>query len=202
MYYVLEKDNGPGCPSFLNAMLHENFIEKGASVPIEYPWYFTQPSEPTHPLPPELFFITKDKKYSFDFATDFGGHIVSHRFLEKMQLFDLSAWEISKLKAVDQKKSPVSENKYYFIRQSRKLWISEAIDTNKSILEKRKNGEIKKISKLVLKDEQFPEIFCTTEISLSNIVFFGENFVNKIKPELWHGFKVSPCENAGLIKPA
>lgn len=201
MYYILERIIESGRPPFINAMLHEQFHENGANQPMEYAWNFAVPPNELDKLPPRLFLISKDRDYHFDFVSSFNGHIVSDKFLDAMKKFDLNKWEISELTVVNQKGNSISQKKYFFIRLPRKCWEKEIIDEENSIYEKRKNGEIKKITKLTILDKPLPDIFVSNEISLLNFVFFSDHFINAIKNESWCGFRISLCMNAGVIKP-
>ncbi|UTH76596.1 Imm43 family immunity protein [Chromobacterium sp. IIBBL 290-4] len=197
MYYILDRKDGLGRPPFINAMMHESFIEKGADVPMEYDWNFAPPPEKTKPLPNSLWLISKDKKYNFDFATTFNGHIVSEEFLSLMNTFDISRWEKSELNVVDQKGKSITEKKYYFIRESRSFWEKDIINLEKSKIDTRKNGEIKKIWSLSIKNCDLPDIFHSTEVALTGFVFFSERFYQSACDFKWGGFEFISSEYIG-----
>ncbi|MBW7569148.1 hypothetical protein KIF53_21590 [Chromobacterium subtsugae] len=194
MHYILNRKDGIGRPPFINAMLHESFIEKGADIPMEYDWNFAPPPEMPKPLPKTLYLISKDKKYNFDFATTFGGHIVSGKFLELMDQFGIPTWERAALTVTNQKGQAISQKKYYFIREVRKFWKSNIVDIEKSKLDIRKNGEIKKIWSLAIKGNDLGDIFHSTEIALTGFVFFSESFYQEAKKTEWDGFQFLSCD--------
>lgn len=202
MHYVLERVDEPGRPPFINALLHEQFHENGATLPMEYGWNFSIPPAQPGKLPPHLFMIAKDKKYDFDFASSFNGYIVSGDFLDAMKKVGIENWEISRLTTVNQQGIEISRKQLFFIRLPRYYWVREIVDKERSVFEERRNGEIKKISTLVLADKIFPDIFISTEISLTSVVFFSEKFIDIIKDSPWCGLKITPCIHAGIIKPA
>lgn len=72
----------------------------------------------------------------------------------------------------------------------------------KSKLDVRKNGEVKKIWELVLQDRILPSIFISSEVLLLNVIFIHADVADKSRVLLPHGFKIVPASQAGLIKPA
>lgn len=65
MYYALDRQAGSGRSVFINAMLHEEFIEGDANVAMEYAWNFAAPPALLARLPDELVLISTDRKYTF-----------------------------------------------------------------------------------------------------------------------------------------
>ncbi|MDN3575946.1 Imm43 family immunity protein [Chitinimonas viridis] len=202
MYYVFERKEGVGRPVFINGMLHEKFIEGGANVAMEYDWNFAAPPDLPAKLPEKLVLISKDKKYAFDLASDFNGQIISARLLSLMMPFGLEDWEISSLTVVNQKGVSIVDQDYFFIRLPITKLQKDIVDIEKSKLDVRKNGEIKKIWDLAIQSRSLPNIFMSNEISLINVIFIGSEVAEKLQTVRLHGFNIVPASQAGVIKPA
>lgn len=202
MYYVLERQEGVGCPVFINALLHEEFHEGGANINMDYDWHFMPYPQKLRPLPKELFLISKDRKYNFDFASDFNGFIVSAEFLNIVESFDLGHWERSKLHVSDQKGKNISDKEYHFLRLPREHRQKGIVDQQNSKLDVRKNGEIKKIWSLALNNMPLPDMFLSDEVSLTNVALFSEAFFQRAKGLTLRGCRFVDVVNIGTIKPA
>ncbi|GLR14222.1 hypothetical protein GCM10007907_30120 [Chitinimonas prasina] len=202
MYYVFERKEGVGCPVFVNGMLHEQFMEKGANVAMEYDWVFAAPPDLPAKLPEKLVLISKDRKYAFDLASAFNGQLISARLLSLMTPFGLEDWEISSLTVVNQKGVSIVDQDYFFIRLPRTKRQKDIVDIEKSKLDVRKNGEIKKIWDLAIQSRSLPSIFMSNEVSLRDVIFIDAEVAEKLQTVPLRGLNIVPASKAGVIDPA
>jgi hypothetical protein len=115
--YFLHETKAPGCPVFMNGQLHETFSARGADLDMNYPWHAAPSGQPLADLPAELWLITKDKDYSFDYRQAFNGYLVSGELLKELDTND--GWQSAPVQVVSRTKATVTEVEYHFIRAPR-----------------------------------------------------------------------------------
>jgi len=200
MYFFFHEIKAPSCPVFINGLLHEKFISNGADVEMNYTWHWADDGEALASLPDELWLITKDRGYSFDFRHAFGGYIVSAKLLSLMDEHGSKNWERSSLCIVNKKKEFISKVDYFFVRASEKSVLSNVVDLSKSKVELRKDGAIKSLKSLSLIDRIGEEIFLVNELALLGKVFCSSNFETMFRKDAWQGVDLLPEEKIGAVK--
>lgn len=202
MYFALGYKKGPGCPIFIDGLLHENFADSLQEKSMTQPWHYATGNAALAPLPPELWLVVKDKKISFDIKSSFDGHIVSAGFLALMREFDVNEWQASKLNIVSRKGEKISEKDYFFMKQAKASKLNGAIDTAKSKIDFRKDGDIKKIWELVLTDIPKPNLFSINSIALLDVLFCSEAFSEASKRLKFNGVEFVELNKVGTLEIA
>lgn len=141
------------CPTFLEGILHTKFFEeepfRGRSSD-SGDWRVSRNTKTK--LPKELWFVTKDRKYNFDYRWDSGGYILSVEFLNLLQDFGVHNYLHTKIHLVNKHKENIALKEYYYVKFYNQL-KDVIIDMEKSKIEYDEEGEyIKKISDLQLKN--------------------------------------------------
>lgn len=123
--FFLHETKAPGCPVFMNGQLHENFSARGADQDMKYPWFAAPDGQQLADLPSELWLITKDRGYTFDFRQAFNGYLVSRELLAELKLHD--GWQSAPVHVVDRARKPTTDVEYHFIRAPRHYTPAEGI---------------------------------------------------------------------------
>ena|GEM_PF-4821944 len=201
MYYFFHELKATSCPVFINGLMHDKFMSNGAEVDMNYAWHWVDEGDPA-PLPEELWLITKDRSYSFDFRKKFGGYIVSCRLLSIMDKHGTAGWSRSALHVVNKKKEPVSKYDYYFLRvaDNVNVALSNVINLNASDVELRKTGEIKHIKRLSLCDGIDREIFLVDEPATRSALFCSASFKAEFDAGSWQGVTLVSVSEFGVVK--
>lgn len=131
-YYILNNDkNKTGVPVLLNAVLAEEFNPQNPMPPmVGYSWCCAYRNERIYP--DELYLISKDRLYTFDYIRFWDGYVVSSEFLELIKSFSSFRYNIVKLNVIGWKGVKITDKKYYFIEIPISEWI-DAIDFEKSV---------------------------------------------------------------------
>ena len=202
-YTIFEKEE-KFCPSYLEGILHTEFFEKDPFEAKESD--FVSPWDVEAQLPQEFWFITKDRKYEFDYREYIGdgaGFFVSAEFLGLLQAFNIGNFQHQKLHVVNRHKKNVSSKHYYFVHFFNSL--TNAIDMEKSEIELYKSGDaagrIKKIWDLQLKDSiDFPDVFLLKNTRVSGKIFCSEKFKAEVERLNMKGILFVPSSQAGVYK--
>ncbi len=152
-------------------------------------------------MPKEIWFVSKDKKYDFDFRWEDGGFFVSLEFLNLLKKFEIRNFQYTKLYMVNKHKESISSKEYYFVRFYNKL--EDVIDMEKSNIEfYKQNGHIKKIWDLQLESKaMLPEVFQINNIRLFRVMFCSEEFKNEVEKLKLKGITFVPSNEADVYKP-
>ncbi|AJY38632.1 immunity 24 family protein [Burkholderia humptydooensis] len=199
MHFFFHEVKDTSCPVFINGLVHDKFMSNGADVEMNYAWHWVDKGE-LAPLPEELWLITKDRSYSFDFRRAFNGYIISNRLLSLMDKYGTAGWDRAVLHVVNKKEEPISKLDYYFLRISDGRVLSDVIDLSESNVEFRRNGDIKTISHLVLSDEIDAEIFMVNDLALLGVLFCSAYFKLEFDKNVWKGVELIPENKFGVAK--
>lgn len=189
-YFFFRELKNTGCPVFINGLIHEEFHAKGADMEMNYNWYWVDSGQKLANLPNELWLISKDRLYSFDFRQAFNGYIVSERLLSLMDDFEVKNWEKCKLNIVNKKKEKISKINYFFLRKPKNKLSKDLIDIDLSKIDWRKNGEKRSIQNLKLINEIEDDIFLIDDLALSGTIFCSEIFKNNFCKQIWNGVEL------------
>lgn len=200
MYFFFHELKQPGCPAFIDGMLHEKFSAKGADTDMDYRWHWVEPGERLEPLPEELWLITKDRKYNFDFRCAFNGYIVSAMLLRELDAAGCGSWERASLRVVSRKKEPISDVEYFFLRGNKGLFAADAIDVGASGIVRRKNGEIKQIRSLKLAPNINAPVFILDEVAALGVMFCGESLASELRKLPLSGVELLPESAFGTAR--
>jgi hypothetical protein len=178
MHFALAQQEQARCPIFLNGLIHEEFTEDGFDRPMRYDWHYPVGTAALADLPAELWLISKNRAYDFDFRSQFGGHIVSADFLELMRYMETGGWQAAKLHAVSTKGRRISAKDYYFVKFPRAelLRTEEVVDFDGSRIDYRRDGQIKKVWELRFKRPPQRDLFLLDCIPLLDVVFCSARF--------------------------
>lgn len=203
MHYIFAYKKAPGCPSFINGVLHERYFSGAYDDSMSYDWDFSEPGIELADLPAKLFLVTADKKFSFDFATSFSGHIVSERFMSVFKHLTKTEWQVAALEIWSPAgKRLHTEMAYYFIKQKDTKHEKAAIDLERSHIEYRKTGEIKSIRSLVIRDHISLDFFVTNEITLARCIILSEQAATDYGKLELSGVELVSTTAIGTITPA
>lgn len=201
MFFFFHELKSTGCPVFIDGMIHERFSAKGADTEMDYPWHWAGPDERLTPLPDELWLITKDRKYSFDFRSAFNGYIVSAALLRAFDSVAGGGWDRAPLRVVNKKQEPISQLEYFFLRGNRDLIAANAIDLEASRIVRRKDGEIKQIQSLRLAPDIDKPFFVLDEIAALGVVFCSDVLAKALAQQPLNGVELLPESSFGQAPP-
>jgi len=197
-HYLLKNDyNKAGVPATLNAVLAENFNEKDP-MPAMAGYSWTKTRDPNREYPKDLFLISKDKSYKFDYIKFWEGYVISKKFKEKIDKFNLSYKSVN-LDVIGWKNNKITEEEYFFIDVPSSNSIdcidyeSSSFELDKQMIElrglteqkiiKEKNyyGNIKTYDSLVLlkEKENGNDIFRIKDNTIHDLVC-SENFKQEL----------------------
>jgi hypothetical protein len=203
MNFFFSKIVERGSPVFLNGLLHEKYDKSLVDVGPNYGWYWAEPGKRLDKLPETLTLITKDPLINFDIrsgeqANDF---YVSSDLLAAIQEVTKLDCSIARLSVVGRDGCRRSERDYSYIRLAARHRLSrDSIDFDKSIIEYRKQGEIKRISSLTLKDSICDHLFMIDEIKIFGHLFISEHLANVLGKRKWCGFSLFASQEIGAHK--
>ncbi|MFE3502465.1 Imm43 family immunity protein [Kitasatospora sp. NPDC059160] len=178
MHFALAYQDEARCPAFLNGLIHEEFSDDGHDRPMQYAWHYATGDSPLADLPAELWLITKDRAYDFDFHTQFDGHVVSGEFLALMRATDTGGWQAAKLNVVSSKGRRIPAKDYYFVKFPRTelLKVEDVVDLAGSRIDFRRDGQIKKVWELRFGTPPERDLFLFDSIPLLGVAFCSERF--------------------------
>lgn len=145
MYLIANsKTRTVGVPTYLNARLHERWIDGGADEPMRYEWVCRTDTLPSRgqPLafPDELWLISKDKKYDFDLYLAHAGILVSETMLDILDSADLKKFRIARVHAVNNKNENISTKQLFYIKQKDVLYGVDRIRSR--YIQSKMGGEL------------------------------------------------------------
>ena len=147
-------------------------------------------------LPEKFWFVTRDKRYNFDFRWDSGGFILSEIFINLLNKYNANNFNFSPLNFVNKKGESVSTKTYYYVKFFNPLNI---VDYDKSKISFNKQGYIKKVIELHLKTLDIPNIFVLQEGIFFNKLFCSEVIVKEVKFLKLKGIDFIPIENYEIV---
>ena len=194
--HFLKEAVSAGAPAYLDGLMHEQFHADGASKPMKYDWAKSSPiGRKWKPAPAELWLVTKDRHYDFDFRAAFGGFMVSRTLWDALNA-DSNAWHASGVHAVDAKGQPVSSKSYVFVQPDLKASVPDPIQKDSSVFQVGDLGFIDEISQLRFSATAADrDVFvCLTEPVLWPILFVSNKVATALAMHEWSGVEVSPVE--------
>lgn len=203
MHFTVAMNKEKYCPTFIDGVLSESFYPGVYDEGMSANWHYAGPGETLEALPAKLFLITKDKRYDFDFRSAFNGHIVSRRFFSVFRALKTGHWEVAELEILTPKGEKIIADNYYFIRQRvGDRETIEIIDSAQSTIDYRKNGEIKHISRLVIKPAVELDFFSIYDTSLLGYLFLSSAAAETLKNIDLKGAEIVNAEEIGKIEQA
>ncbi|MFY0519807.1 Imm43 family immunity protein [Lysinibacillus sp. UGB7] len=200
--YGIFKKKEKFCPTLLDGILHTEFFEKDPFEARESDagkWRTTKNIKTE--LPKELWFVSKDSSYAFDFRRDSQGFFISSEFLNLLLKFGINNFQYTKLYMVNRHKESISSKEYYYVRFYDRL--EDLIDMEKSCIEfYKQDGRIKKIWDLQLKKSNtLPDVFLLNNTRLLSILFCSEEFKKEAEKLKLKGITFVPSNEADVYKP-
>ena len=186
-YYIIKNDfKEHGAPALLNAVLAEKFdINNPMPSMTGYSW--TKSKDLDIEFPDELFLITKDKFYDFNYNIFWKGFVISEQFKVFIDRYLLEYKKVN-LKVINHKGKEISNKKYYFIyipmknRIDNINYASSEFTLDDSILKlrglseeeiKKDNnyfGNIKEYKSLVINNTNKFEIFQVKDLIVQDLI--------------------------------
>lgn len=190
------------CPTLLEGIMHTEFFDKNPFEPRDSDdgeWRAAKNTKTE--LPKEIWFVSKDRRYEFDFRCVDGGFFVSLEFLNLLKNFGIGNFQYTKSFMVNKNKESISSKEYYFLRFYDKL--EDVIDMENSNIEfYKQNGRIKKFWDLQLKSTtMLPEVFQINNIRLFEVLFCSEEFKKEVEKLKLKGITFVSSNEAGVYKP-
>ncbi|WP_431808039.1 Imm43 family immunity protein [Lysinibacillus sphaericus] len=200
--FAIFKKEGIFCPTLLEGILHTEFFDKSpfdARDSDAGDWRTTK--NIMTDLPEELWFVSKDIKYTFDLRWDSDGFFLSSDFLNLLMRFGINNFQYTKLHMVNKYKESISSKEYYYARFYNRL--EDEIDMEKSNIEfYKQNGLMKKIWDLQLKKANvLPDVFLLNNTKLLSILMCSEKFKMEAEKLNLKGITFVPSNEAGVYKP-
>lgn len=203
MYYTFAFKNDKHCPAFIDGVIHDSFYPGAYDDGMQSDWHYGDPDQPLARLPEKLVLVTKDKPYELDFRSAFQGYVVSERFLKAFKTMRTGNWEVSELEIVTPKGLKVSQHKYFFMRQQNADKNPEdVIDKENSKIEFRKNGDIKHIASLIMRDVLDLDCFSINDFALFGCIFLSAQAANIFTSMDLKGLEIVGTEQLGIINRA
>lgn len=194
--YFLKETVTTGAPAFLEGLMHEQFRADGASRPMKYDWARSSPiGKKWKPAPAELWLVTKDRHYDFDFRSAFGGFLFSQALWDALDA-DSEEWHVSDVHAVDSNGLSVSAKSYVFAQPDVKASVPDPIQKESSVYQVGDFGYIDEISQLRFSATASDrDVFvCLTEPVLWPVLFVSDKTCAALARHEWTGLDVSPVE--------
>lgn len=200
-YWALFEEKEKGAPlSLSEGILHTEFIIKDpfAPLPSDYGDWRTAVNTLVT-LPKQLWFVTRDKLYTFDLRFSSGGFIVSETFYRLLQTHISTPYISTLVNVVNKHGKSVVEGNYYYIRF---YGYTDVIDhTNSNIIYDSK-GFIKKPLELSLKQDIRLDVFMTDSSFFFNRLFCIDKFREACLDVPINGIKFIEVLKAGVYKPS
>jgi hypothetical protein len=148
-------------------------------------------------LPKELWFVTRDKCYSFDLRFDSGGFFVSDGFLSLLNEFGIKNYVAARLNMLNRKLEVLPDKSYHYIKF---FGFTDVIDYEKSKIDFDKKGVVKKVWELCLKEEGLSDVFMIDSWIFYNRLFCSEAFKEAaIKKGVAYGIQFFSVKEAGIV---
>lgn len=150
-------------------------------------------------LPKELWFITKDKHYSFDLRHDSGGFFISNNLLQLFDKLNTTNFTSTKLHILNKQLQSVSDKQYQYVKF---YGYEDMIDYENSKIDFDKNGVVKKIWTLKLKDSEIKnDIFMINSWIFNRRLFCSDKFKEVALQYGVEGLQFISADDAGVFKP-
>ena len=147
-------------------------------------------------FPEELWLISYDRKYKFDLREYYDWFVISARFLSLLLSMEVQPFVYKEVFIVNKRKLSIVEGKYYFIKFY--PMTDDLIDKEKSVLQIEKNGWVKRIERLCIRENVTWEAFVISPSPISTTLFVSEEFRQRSKGMKLIGIEFTPSEEAGL----
>lgn len=147
-------------------------------------------------FPEELWLISYDRKYKFDLREYYDWFVISERFLSLLLSMEVQPFVYKEVFIVNKRKLSIVEGKYYFIKFY--PMTDDLIDKEKSVLQIEKNGWVKRIERLCIRENVTWEAFVISPSPISTTLFVSEEFRQRSKGMKLIGIEFTPSEEAGL----
>jgi hypothetical protein len=199
-YYFFSKIVERGSPIFLNGLLHEKYDKSLVDAAPIYSWYWVEPGGVLAQLPKSLTLITKDPLIDFDIRNgqQAGDFYVSNEFLAAIKSAVEIEFEIAALHVVGGDGSSRSKRDFSYIRLANRHRLKrDFIDFEKSDIEIRRTGEIKKIHSLEFNKSLTEDLFMIDELKLFRHLFLSTNLEKFLSEKKWCGFSLCATETIG-----
>jgi len=186
-YYIIKNDfKGSGSPATLNAVLAERFDAANPMPPMSgYSW--TKSKDLDIEFPSDLFLISKDCYYDFNYIGFWKGFVVSEQFKAFIDKYLLEYKKVN-LITLNHEGKDISNKKYYFVYIPMKNRVdiidyrSSEFVLDYSILKlrglseedvKKDNnyfGNIKEYKRLIMKNTGNPDVFQVKDLIVQDLV--------------------------------
>ena len=199
-YWALFEKKGKGAPlSLSEGILHTEFIKQDpfSALPSDYGDWRTSVNVPVT-LPEELWFVTRDKLYTFDLRFNSGGFIVSKDFLELLQTHASTLFVATRIYMVNRFGDNVASKEYYYIRF---YGYTDMVNYEASNIIYDNKGFIKKPLELILKPDISLDVFMTESSFFFNRLFCTTKFREACFNKSVHGIEFIDVSKAGVYKP-
>ena len=197
-YWALKQITERCAPvSIYECVLHTAFYEKDPKSlrPADHGAWRKVRWEPVE-FPEELWLISPDRKYKFDLREYYDGFVVSERFLSLLLSMEVQPFVYKEVFIVNKRKQSIVEAKYYFIKFY--PMTDDLIDKEQSVLQIEKNGWVKRIERLCIREDVTWEAFVISPSPISTTLFVSEGFRQRSKEMKLIGIEFTPSEEAGL----
>lgn len=130
-YFVLKNNfKKRGVPPVINAVLAECFNIKHPMPPMSgYSWTCIDKEKRIYPN--ELYLVSKDRFYNFDYVGFWDGYIISENFKNLLDVYSNFSYKEISLHVIGWKGNVITDKKYFFIEIPNIEWV-DAIDYDKS----------------------------------------------------------------------
>jgi hypothetical protein len=199
-YFFFSKVVERGSPIFLNGLLHEKYDKSLVDAAPMYSWHWVEPGCSLTQLPRSLTLITKDPLINFDIRNgqQAGDFYISNELFSAIESMVRFEFEIAALQVVGIDGSPRAERNFSYIRFVSNHRIKrEFIDFEKSHIEFRKSGEIKRISALAFSKSLTDYLFMINELKIFRHLFVSANLARMLSAKKWCGFSLCATEAIG-----
>lgn len=198
-YWALFEKKDRGAPlSLSEGILHVEFMKDNsfAPLPSDYGDWRTAVNVPVV-LPKELWFVTRDRTYTFDLRFSSGGFIVSEMFLELLQSHVSTPYVFTPIYIVNKHGVSVVKRAYYYVRFYN---YRDMIDHDASNIVYTNQGVIKKPLELFLKTDGNLSVFMTDSSFFFNRLFCTDSFRKACLEAKIHGVEFVEAQRAGVYK--
>jgi hypothetical protein len=150
-------------------------------------------------LPKALWFVTRDRCYSFDLRHDAGGFFISDDMLSLFGEFNITNFVRTKLHMFNGKLEPLPGKQYSYVKF---YGCADVIDYGASRIDvDQKKGYIKRVWELHVKNEKLPDVFMIGQSIFYNRLFCSLAFMDAaIRNKVTAGIQFLPLKDAGVVQ--
>ncbi|TNH13575.1 hypothetical protein FHQ23_11845 [Testudinibacter sp. TR-2022] len=149
-------------------------------------------------LPSTLWFITRDKEYSFDLRFDSGGFFISKEMLELLNRFKVPDFVFTKLIILNKKLESASTKEYFYLKFFNN---KDVIDYSKSKIDFDKKGVLKKSWELQINSSLVDsDVFMIDNWFYHNRLFCNEEFKAACIDNQIYGIQFIDSQDSGIFK--